>query len=121
MELFVHNADIQDPDGGRDVLILAKAEHPRLEKVRADGRYEGSFADWATDSLQIAIEVVHKLKDQVGFVVLARRWVVERPFAWLDKCLRLARYYEESPEATEAWSYLAMSRTYVRRLARNAN
>jgi len=120
-ELFVHDADIQDPDGGRDVLAFAKAEHPRLEKVWADTRYQGGFVDWARGKLNISVEVVHRLQNQVGFVVLARRWVVERTFAWLLKCRRLVRDYEELSETTEAWIYLAMSRLYLRRLADYAN
>lgn len=121
MELFVHDADIQDGDGGRDVLLFAKAEHPRLEKVWADSRYQGSFVDWAREKLHVGVEVVRRLQDQVGFAVLPRRWVVERTFAWLGKCRRLGRDYEELPETTEAWIYLAMSRIYLRRLSRNAN
>ena len=89
--------------------------------VWADARYEGGFVDWAREKLGVAVEIVRKLQDQAGFVVLARRWVVERTFAWLLKCRRLARDYEELAETTEAWIYLAMSRIYLRRLAANAN
>ena len=121
IELFVHDADIQDPDGGRDVLLFAKEEHPRLEKVWADSRYAGRFVEWAQEKLNIAVEVVRRLEDQVGFVVLARRWVVERTFAWLLKCRRLVRDYEGLAETTEAWIYLAMSRLYLRRLAHDPN
>ncbi len=103
------------------MLLFGKAEHPRLEKVWADARYEGSFVEWAQDNLQVVVEVVRKLQDQAGFVVLARRWVVERTFAWLGKCRRLARDYEELAETTEAWIYLAMSRLYLRRLAANVS
>ena len=102
-------------------MAFGKAEHPRLEKVWADARYQGGFVDWAEDKLQVAVEVVRRLEDQVGFAVLARRWVAERTFAWLGKCRGLARDYEELPETTEAWIYLAMSRIYLRRLAQNAN
>jgi transposase len=121
IELFVHDADIQDPDGGMDVLLFAKKEHPRLEKVWADARYQGGFVDWAEEKLDLAVEVVRRLEGQVGFVVLARRWVVERTFAWLLKCRRLVRDYEELAETTEAWIYLAMSRLYLRRLAGDVN
>lgn len=120
IEVFVHDADIQDPDGGGDVLRGAKAAHPALELVWADSRYGGSFVDWAADALQLTVEVVRKAKDQVGFVVQAHRWVVERTFAWLLKCRRLVRDYEELAETTEAWIYLAMTRLYLRRLARFA-
>ena len=116
-ELFVSSADLQDPDGGLDVLAAAKAEHPRLAKVWADSRYQGGLVDWAKEKLQVVVEVVRKLENQVGFVVAARRWVVERTFAWLLKCRRLVRDYEELAETVEAWIYIAMSRLYLRRLA----
>ena len=59
IELWVHDADIQDPDGGCDVLRCAKAEHPTLELVFADSRYAGSFVEWAQEQLGIVVEVVH--------------------------------------------------------------
>lgn len=52
-----------------------------------------------------------------GFQVLPRRWVVERTFAWLGRWRRLSKDYEEMPESTEAWIYLAMSRLMLTRLA----
>ena len=118
IELWVHDADIQDPDGGCDVLRAAQAQHPTLERVWADRRYAGSFVEWAAETLGIVVEVVQKAKGQVGFVVHARRWVVERTFSWLLKCRRLARDFEELAETTEAWIYLAMTRLYLIRLAR---
>ena len=120
IEVFVHDADIQDPDGGCDVLRCAKIAHPSLELVWADGRYGGPFVDWAAEALGIAVEVVRRDPDQKGFVLQARRWVVERTFAWLLKCRRLVRDFEEWAETTEAWIYLAMTRLYLRRLAQIA-
>lgn len=120
IELWVHEADLQDGDGGQDVLRSAKAEHPRLTHVWADSRYGGPFVDWAAEQLGVTVEVVRRTPEQVGFVVHKMRWVVERTFAWLLKCRRLVRDYEELPETTEAWIYLAMSRLYLRRLARSA-
>ncbi len=73
------------------MLLFGKEGHPTLERIWADSRYEGSFVDWARERLGVAVEIVRKFQDQVGFVVLARRWVVERTFAWLGKCRRLAR------------------------------
>ena len=103
------------------MLLFGKQAHPRLEKVWADARYEGSFVEWARETFGVAVEVVRKLEDQSSFVVLARRWVVERTLAWLGKCRRLARDYEELAETSEAWIYLAMSRLYLRRLAAHVN
>jgi transposase len=120
IELFVHDADIPDPDGGCDVLRCAAAAHPALALVWADGRYAGPFVDWAQERFGIAVEIVRRPADAVGFVLVARRWVVERTFAWLLKCRRLSRDYEELAETTEAWIYLAMTRLYLRRLSRCA-
>ncbi len=116
----VHDADLQDPDAGADVLEVTKGEHPGLALVWADARYRGAFVDFAAEHLGIAVEVVSKDPQARGFVVLARRWVVERTFAWLMKCRRLVRDYEELVESSKAWLYLAMSRLYLRRLARPA-
>jgi transposase len=118
--VFVHDADVQDPDGGCDVLRCAKARHPGLDLAFADSRYAGSFVDWAAETLGVVVKVVRPAPDQAGFVVHARRWVVERTFAWLLKCRRLVRDYEELAETTEAWIYLAMTRLYLIRLARIA-
>lgn len=120
LQVWVHDADLQDPDGGCDVLRCAKAEHPTLELVFADGRYGSTFVEWAAETLGVVVEVVRRAEGQVGFVVQARRWVVERTFSWLLKCRRLVRDSEELAEATEAWIYLAMTRLYLRRLARAA-
>jgi putative transposase len=113
----VHDADLQDPDAGKDLLEVTKGEHPDLAKVWADGRYQGSFVDFAAEELGIEIEIVKRPADAKGFVLLARRWVVERTFAWLTKCRRLVRDYEQLAESSKAWIYLAMSRLYLHRLA----
>jgi putative transposase len=118
MTNHVHAADVQDPDGGKDVLEDAKAEHPRLDVMWADERYR-SLVDWAQDKLDLVLEIVEKIKAP-GFHVSPRRWVIERTFSWLYKCRRLAKDYERQEETVEAWIYLAMSRLMLRRLARDA-
>ena len=115
--LDVHDADLQDPDAGKDVLEVTKGEHPDLTHVWADGRYQGSFVDFAKDALHIEVDIVQRDPGTKGFVLLARRWVIERTLAWLVKCRRLVRDYEQLAESSKAWIYLAMSRIYLHRLA----
>ena len=75
--LDVHDADLEDPDAGADLLEVTKGEHPALAKVWADARYRGAFVDFAAEQLGIAVEVVRKDPAARRFVVQARRWVVE--------------------------------------------
>jgi transposase len=112
-------ADDQDPIAGQDLVEVAKGEHPGLLLLWADGRYRGGFEDRAAE-LGVAVEIVRRDPDRTGFQLLPRRWPVERTFAWLLKCRRLVRDYERLVESAKAWIYLAMSRLYLRRLARIA-
>jgi len=112
---LVHEADVQDPDGGREVLRTAKARHPRLAKVWADERYT-SLVGWAREELGIALEIVARIK-LPGFHLLPRRWVVERTFGWFGKSRRLSKDYEYLEESSEAWLDIAMIALYLRRLA----
>ncbi|MBI4544570.1 MAG: transposase, partial [Gemmatimonadetes bacterium] len=75
------------------------------------------LADVAADQ-GCTLEVVRREPGTVGFAVQPRRWVVERTFAWLGKHRRLSKDYEEHCESSEAWLYLAMIHTFVRRLAK---
>lgn len=115
--LDVHDADLPDPEAGKDVLDVTKGEHPDLAKLWADGRYQGSFVAFAKDDLGIEVELVKRAPAAKGFVLLARRWVVARTFSWLLACRRLVRDYEQLAESSKAWIYIAMSRLYLHRLA----
>ena len=64
------------------------------------------------------LEVGNKPKNQIGFQILPKRWIVERTFAWLVRQRRLARDYERLPETSESFIYAAMIRLMVRRLAK---
>lgn len=115
---IVHEADVQDPDGGKQVLKQAKEQHQFLEMVWADERYR-SLVDWAREELDIVLEIVAKIK-LPGFHLLPRRWVVERTFAWFGKSRRLSKDYEYLEESSEAWLDIAMIGLYLGRLARVA-
>ena len=74
----VHAADVQDRDGAKEVLARASWEVGRLRVVRADAGYAGRLVEWAVSACGWAIEVVRRPKGAKGFVLLPRRWVVER-------------------------------------------
>ena len=81
----------------------------------ADGGYAGPRV---ANASPIRIEVVRKIDNQIGFVVVARRWVVERFFAWINRNRRLAKDFEATIESVEAFLYVASSMLLLRRLAR---
>jgi transposase len=93
MHALVHAADIQDRDGGALVMATLFGMFPFLLTLYADGGYQGpEFQRALKKSLaRVNLEIV-KRSDQVkGFVVLPKRWIVERTFAWLGRCRRLAK------------------------------
>ncbi len=72
---------------------------------------------WAIDTLRWVIWVVLRPEAAQGFVLLKKRWKVERTFGWFNRYRRLSKDYEVLPETSEAFIYLAMIRIMVRRLA----
>ena len=117
--LVVHRADVQDRDGAVEVLKSIRQRYPWLRHVFADGGYAGAKLKNALRKLGAwTIEVVKRTDDISGFVVLPRRWVVERTFAWLGRCRRLAKDFERSVASATAWVLVAHIRLLTRRLAR---
>ena len=114
----VHAANLQDRDGAKLLLAKAQGACPRLELIWADGGYAGKLIAWAWRVCGWLIRIVRRPKDAHGWVLLARRWVVERTFAWLSNCRALARDYEYHPETSEALLQVAMIHLMLRRLAK---
>ncbi|MGH9625866.1 MAG: IS5 family transposase [Bryobacteraceae bacterium] len=115
----VHPADIQDRDGAPLVLASARHLYPWLRHVFADGAYNGAKLDAALDKIgQWTIEIVKRSDLTAGFVVLPRRWVVERTFAWLNRNRRLAKDFEATLDSALAWLFLASVKLLMRRLGR---
>ena len=82
-----------------------------------DGGYDGApLRAWFIERLRIALTVVLRPQESKGFVLLPRRWVVERTFAWLNLCRRLSKDYERETATSEAWIYIAMTRLMLNRL-----
>ena len=121
--VVVHCAGLQDRDGAKLVfekLKESKDRFPRLRLIWADGAYAGQLIEWVVALAGWVLEIVKRSEGVKGFVVLPRRWVVERTFAWLSKCRRLSKDYEETVQSSEAWIRLAMIRLMARRLAAQA-
>ena len=115
----VHPADIQDRDGAPVVLAAARFLDPWLRHVFADGGYGGAKLATALDKIgSWTVEIVKRCDTAAGFVVLPRRWVVERTLAWLNRNRRLAKDFEASLESALAWLFLASVKLLVRRLGR---
>ena len=115
----VHQADIQDRDGAPLVLASARYLYPWLRHVFADGAYSGAKLDTALENIgRWTIEVIKRSDAASGFVVLPRRWVVERTFAWLNRNRRLAKDFEATLESALAWLFLASVKLLMRRLGR---
>lgn len=116
--VLVTAASVQDRDGARPLLELLAASCQRVRLLWADGGYAGRLIDWTRDTLRIVLQIVKRSDDTVGFVVLPRRWVVERTLAWITRHRRCARDYERLPAHHEAMVRWSMIRITSRRLTR---
>jgi len=109
-------ANVQDRDGAKLLFDEIKDRMPRLFLIWADGGYRGKLITWVAANCLWLLEVVKRNDDVKGFVVLPRRWVVERTFAWLGRNRRLSKDYERACESSEAWIYVSMVDLMLRRL-----
>lgn len=137
----MHEANIQDHEGGKRLLEPLPGRFPRITLIWADSGYtKGGFVEWVKQTLGWQVEIVEhpwsglrgifvpegievdweKIRPK-GFHVLKRRWVVERTFAWLATWRRLAKDYELLPSSEEAWISIAMIRIMLRRLAQHSS
>lgn len=116
--VLVTAGSVQDRDGARPVLQALAAAHRRVRLVWADGGYAGKLVDWAKAGLNIVLQIVKRSDDATGFVVLPRRWVVERSLAWIARHRRCVRDYERLPQHHEAMVRWAMIHIMSKRLAK---
>jgi len=114
---------VQDRDGAPAVILGLREKAPTVTRLWADGGYQGPKLAAKLQELGVAelLEIVAKPKDSKGFTVLYRRWVVERTFAWMSRCRRLAKDFERTLASSLAWVQLAACRFLMRRLARGAS
>ena len=122
LAVVVHAANIQrlpraatrGPDGAKLVLAKLLDNFPRLQLIWADAGYAGQLEAWAVGGWLLT--VVKRKPNSHHFEILPRRWVVERTLAWLSRCRRLSKDYEERPESSEAWVHIAMIHLMLKRL-----
>ncbi len=124
---MIHSADIQDRDGAPLVLGEIRYSFPWLRHVFADGGYAGDKLKAALTKIgDWTIEIIKRSdrakacpeQSRRGFIVLPRRWVVERTFAWLNRNRRLAKDFENSIDSATAWLFMASVQLLTRRIAK---
>jgi len=117
--VMVHAASVQEQDGAKWVFERIQGRYPRLRLVWADAGYKVQWLlDWVQATCAWVLEIVSRPEGSKGFVLLPRRWVVERTFGWLSHYRVLSKDYEVLPRNSEAVVYVAMIHLMVRRLAR---
>jgi transposase len=121
LHAIVHAADIQERDGGALLMATLFGLYPFLLQLYADGGYQGPVFQKAMKSIMadVDVEIVKRSDHAKGFVLLPKRWVVERTLAWFNRCRRLAKDWECLNRKARAFLLLASIRLMVRRLARN--
>ncbi len=112
----ITSASVQDRDAAK--IVFANTTEARLEKVWADGGYRGELVNWTASHCPWELEIVNRRPDQKGFVVLPKRWVVERTFGWLNRYRLLSKEYEATLESSAADIQIAMTHIMIRRLTR---
>ena len=121
MVVVVTAASVTEYDGARAVFAKLnewRDKFPRLVRIWADGGYRGQdFMQWVMDCYRWVFEVILRSDTAKGFVLLPRRWVVERTFGWFNWCRRLSKDYEILPETSESFIYVASIRLMLNRFA----
>lgn len=112
-------ASIQDRDGAKLLLKGIKGSGKKLGKIWVDGGSRGVLVEWAKSKCKILLEVVLRSEEATGFVLLPRRWVVERTFAWLNNNRRMSKDYERFCDTSETFIYIAMTRLILLRLVKS--
>jgi transposase len=122
LHAIVHPADIQDRDGGVIVLSTLFGLFPFLQKLFADGGYQGpQFANAVVKVLpSLKIEIVKRTDAAAGFEIVPKRWIVERTIAWLNRCRRLAKDWECLNRKALAFLRLSSIRLMLRKICNPA-
>lgn len=118
--VVVHSADIQDQHGAKYVLEKIKECYRRLQVVFGDGAYgRCGLPGWLQSQSGVILQTVLRPVGVKGMIVLPKRWIVERTFAWMNLHRRTSKDYERLPENSESVCYIAMTDLMIRRLAKS--
>ncbi len=118
--ITVTPADMTDRDAARELLWRLRLMQPQITQVWADSAYAGQLITWADDFLKMTLKTVSRPRNAKGFVVLPRRWRVERTLGWIMKGRRNVRDYERLPQHSEAHLTWALITLMTRRLTRKS-
>ena len=118
LHAIIHSAGIQDREGGISLLATLFGQFPFLEKLFADSAYQGPiFADALAKILpRLKTEIIKRSDHAKGFLLLPKRWIVERTIAWFNRCRRLAKDWENLNRTALAFLKLASIRLMLRKL-----
>jgi transposase len=118
--VLVTAADVTDRQAARVLMPQLREKFRKTTLVWADSGYCGRLVTWAKEKLRLTLQIVKRTDDMTGFVVLPRRWCVERTLGWLMRSRRLVRDFETLPASSETFVYFSMAMLMSRRLARTA-
>lgn len=116
LSVVVTAASISENEGAKLLFKQLRGGAKKLRLIWVDGGYKAGLLAWVAQRFQFRLQQVLRREEQKGFVVLPRRWVVERTFAWLNNCRRLSKDYELLSLSSETFIFIAMSRLMLRRL-----
>jgi putative transposase len=123
LALVVPAARVQDRDGAKQRLEILRHKFPRWRHIWADGAYAGPLVDWVRawrPQRPIRLEITKRADRAKGFVVIPKRWMVERTLGWFNRSRRLSKEYEYLSQTSETVIRVAMIHLMIRRLARIA-
>ncbi|MEW2051883.1 IS5 family transposase [Streptomyces sp. NPDC005476] len=118
--VLVAAGNVTDRQAAQVMLPQLRARFRKITLIWADSGYTGRLVTWAKERLRLTLQIVKRSDDMTGFVVLPRRWCVERTLGWLMRSRRLVRDFESLPASSETFVYFSMAMLMSRRLARSA-
>lgn len=117
LTVVVHGASWQDYDGAALVIMRLKQAFRRLKVVFGDSAYgRNGLPEWVKETCGWILQTVLRPVEAKGFVVLPKRWIVERTFAWIGRHRRHSKDYERNPETSENLIYISMIALMAKRL-----
>lgn len=132
LAVVVHSGALSDRDAAEGVVLRAKTKYPTLKKLYADAGYNGQCARKLASRFDLDVEIVARPRSKGGgvwqgpqlplfppipaFVVLPKRWVIERTNAWTDRPRRLAKDHDLRVDVAEAWIWFTHATVLLRRL-----
>jgi len=118
LAVTIHSAAIQDYDGARSLIERLRGKFKRLQVIWADSAYgKCGLPEWVRQTFGWILQTILRPVHAVGFVLLPKRWIVERTFGWLGRYRRNSKDYERTIESSETMIHMSMIHLMSRRLA----